>query len=106
MGGPQRAIANDGTPAITVYVRFGSEADICSAKRHVRFTPNSERKSGHSQEVMSALPPKADMCSARADVCYGQIADIPSSNSLSLFDGRVGTIEQRERHVHPERLSG
>ena len=22
-------------------VRFGSKADICSAKRHVRFTPNS-----------------------------------------------------------------
>ena len=26
-------------------VRFGSLADICSVKRHVRFTP----KSGHSQ---------------------------------------------------------
>src|SRR5262245_60507751 len=25
-----------------VNVRFGSEADICSAKRHVRFTPNSD----------------------------------------------------------------
>ena len=25
-------------------VRFGSKADICSAKRHVRFAPNS----GHS----------------------------------------------------------
>jgi hypothetical protein len=29
-------------------VRFGSEADMCAAKRHVRFTPNSDRKSGHS----------------------------------------------------------
>jgi len=28
-------------------VRFGSLADICAAKRHVRFTPNSGRKSGH-----------------------------------------------------------
>jgi hypothetical protein len=27
------------------HVRFGSKADICSAKRHVRFTP----KSGHLQ---------------------------------------------------------
>jgi len=27
------------------YVRFGSKADMCSAKRHVRFTP----KSGHVQ---------------------------------------------------------
>ena len=32
-------------------VRFGSLADICSAKRHVRFTP----KSGHEQcNAMSA----------------------------------------------------
>jgi hypothetical protein len=23
-------------------VRFGSKADICTAKRHVRFTPNSD----------------------------------------------------------------
>src|SRR5215470_3519193 len=30
------------------HVRFGSIADICSAKRHVRFTPNSDGKSGHS----------------------------------------------------------
>ena len=26
--------------AIALNVRFGSKADICSAKRHVRFTPN------------------------------------------------------------------
>jgi hypothetical protein len=25
---------------------------------------------------MSALPPKADMCGAKADVCFGPIADI------------------------------
>jgi hypothetical protein len=29
-------------------VRFGSEADMCAAKRHVRFTPNSDRKSRHA----------------------------------------------------------
>src|SRR5262245_32230453 len=28
-------------------VRFGSKADMCSAKRHVRFTPNSNRESRH-----------------------------------------------------------
>ena len=26
--------------------------------------------------LMSALPPKADMCSAQAHVCFGPIADI------------------------------
>jgi hypothetical protein len=29
------------------HVRFGSKADICSATSHVRFAPNSDRKSGH-----------------------------------------------------------
>src|SRR5262245_35015661 len=43
------------------HVRFGSKADICGAKRHVRFAPESDRESGHPQTVMSALPPKADI---------------------------------------------
>ena len=30
-------------------VRFGSEADICSAAEHVRFAPNSDSKSGHQR---------------------------------------------------------
>jgi hypothetical protein len=29
-------------------VRFGSKADMCAAKRDVRFTPDSDRESGHS----------------------------------------------------------
>jgi hypothetical protein len=29
------------------HVRFGSKADMCSARAHVRFSPNSDRKSGH-----------------------------------------------------------
>jgi hypothetical protein len=53
-------------------VRFGSKADICSAQSHVRFTPNSDRESGLRQTVMSALPLKADMCGALANVCLGQ----------------------------------
>ena len=57
-------------------VRFGSLADICSATCHVRFTPNSDRKSGQPQTVMSASPPIADMCSATGHVCFGPIADI------------------------------
>jgi hypothetical protein len=57
-------------------VRFGSKADMCAAKRHVRFTPNSDRESEFPKKFMSALPPKADMCSALAHVCFGPIADI------------------------------
>ena len=29
-------------------VRFGSKADMCAAKGHVRFAPNSDRESGRS----------------------------------------------------------
>ena len=39
-------------------VRFGSEADICNAKGHVRFTLNSDRESELPQTVMSASPQK------------------------------------------------
>src|SRR5262245_43181742 len=50
-------------------VRFGSQADICNAQTHVRFTPNSAREIGLPQTVMSALPSRADMRSAKPNVC-------------------------------------
>src|SRR5262245_63971248 len=34
-------------PIMPSNVRFGSKADMCSATRHVRFTPNSDCKSRH-----------------------------------------------------------
>ena len=45
-------------------VRFGSKADMCAAKRHVRFTPSSDRESGHAAMVMSALP-RARTCAVQ-----------------------------------------
>jgi len=57
-------------------VRFGSKADICAANSDVRFTPNSDRKSGLPRKVVSAFPPKADVCGANHYVCFGPIADI------------------------------
>jgi hypothetical protein len=51
---------------------------------HVRFTPNSDRKSRHAQMVMSALPPKADMRSATNDVRFGPEADISSKQKDRL----------------------
>jgi hypothetical protein len=62
-------------------VRFGSEADIGSAKGHVRFTPDSDRESGFSQKAMSALPPKADMCGANRNVRFVPMADIQGFGS-------------------------
>ena len=61
--------------AAVVNVRFGSLADMCNAKAHVRFASNSDRESGFPQTAMSASPPKADMCAATTDVCKGPIAD-------------------------------
>jgi len=72
-----------------MHVHFGSLADICSAKGHVRFTPNSDRESEIPQKVMSALPRKADMCSALAYVCFGPIADIGYRDDHALA-GRRG----------------
>jgi hypothetical protein len=64
---------------------------LCDATTHVRFTPNSDRESGHPQKAMSALPPEADMCGALLHVCFGPIADIgllsdpPKPPRLKLF---------------------
>src|SRR5215510_7408241 len=46
---------------------------------------------------MSALPPKADMCSALADVCYGPIADI------GAFSLNVRSEADRENKEKTER---
>jgi hypothetical protein len=69
MVGPGLAVDLGESIARLANVRFGSLADICSAKGHVRFTPNGDRESGLPQTAMSALPPKADMCGATAHVC-------------------------------------
>jgi hypothetical protein len=64
---------------------LGHKQTFAPQKGDVRFTPNSDRKSGFPHKVMSALPPKADMYSALAYVCFGPKADI-----AALFDHLVG----------------
>src|SRR5262245_55723076 len=51
---------------------------------------------------MSALPPKADMCGARGNVCFGPKAD----TRLVSFDDLVGAAKHRRRHRKAERLRG
>jgi len=53
-----------GSRIASAHVCFGSQADICAATSHVRSTPDSDRESDFSQKRMSALTPKADVCSA------------------------------------------
>jgi DNA-binding NtrC family response regulator len=45
----------EGGRAGQVNVRFGSKADICTAIGHVRFTPNSDRESGHVGNPIAAV---------------------------------------------------
>ena len=53
------------------------------------------------QNVMSALPPKADMCGATRHVRFVPKADIPAS-----LDHLIGATDQRRWHGEIERLSG
>jgi hypothetical protein len=76
---------------------------MCTALVHVRFTPDSDRESGLRQPVMSALPPKADMCSARAHVCFGPKAD---SCAASIVDQLVGAFEHCRWDGQTERFGG
>jgi hypothetical protein len=62
---------------------------MCNAKGHVRFAPNIDRESGFPQTVMSALPPKADMCSAPPNVCFGPKADMQESGSEVVVLTRI-----------------
>ena len=48
---------------------LGQKQTYAVQQRHVRFTPDSDRESGHVPIVMSALPPKADVCASTAHVC-------------------------------------
>src|SRR5512132_4623173 len=50
---------------------------------------------------MSALPPKADMCGATRDVCFGPIADIASTiiRPMSGDGRRVGAASAQCRAV-------
>src|SRR5262245_25172371 len=56
-------------------VRFGSKADICSARRHVRFTPMCGRlrvgKDFLERMQHWSVQPIADMCGANRNVRFG-----------------------------------
>ena len=55
--------------------------------------PIATAKADFRQEVMSALPPKADMCGALAHVCFGPKADIGDySTTSSAIETSAGGI--------------
>jgi hypothetical protein len=69
---------------------LGQKQTYAAHQPHVRFTPNSDRESEIPQKAMSALPPKADMCSAIRDVRFGPKADMATDYSTTS-----STIESR-----------
>src|SRR5262249_14874287 len=89
---PRITSATDANSDAHLDVRFGSKADICNAKRHVRF---SDRESGLPQTVMSALPPKADMCSAVGHVRFGPTADSCGATKKAV----IRSLRRRETVV-------
>jgi len=78
---------------------------MCGALVHFRFGPIADRESGHPQTVMSALPPKADMCSAVADVGYGPKADSCIVTN-GLFDHLVSASKQWFGDREAQRFGG
>jgi hypothetical protein len=72
---------------------------MCNAPTHVRFTPNSDRESEFPHKVMSALPPKADMCGASSEVRYGPKADM----SVSAW-GRLAHASRTANRAQKVRL--
>jgi hypothetical protein len=57
------------------------------------------------QKVMSALPPKADMCGANTDVRFGPKADIRSAKRHVRHKGRPIRSPRRRVEETPLKLS-
>src|SRR5262249_44649553 len=56
--------------------------------------PQHHKQTFTSQKVMSALPPKADMCGALAHVCFGPKADSCTAANIrqGLFRGQFHVL--------------
>ena len=62
---------------------LGQKRTYAVHNRMSALPPNSDRESGFPQKVMSALPPKADMCGATRDVRFVPKADMPIYSIIS-----------------------
>ena len=71
---PIRRMADSGNRPLGFHVRFGSKADICGAKWHVRFAP----KSGHLQ-CTNSCPLCANSGHSVAEACRSDDNALPSA---------------------------
>ena len=76
------------------HVRFGSEADICAATIDVRFTPNSDRESGH---LGPGEPPiRSRLSIARRD---RQVSHIAAARLGGRWRVQREVVSGRRNHV-------
>src|SRR5262249_4417175 len=77
-------------------VRFGSEADMCAAMRHVRFTPNSDRaKSDASSKTADVvvLIGLADGGPMGGQVAAAGFAESVAFNAAEVIEARAPKVE-------------
>jgi hypothetical protein len=74
---------------------LGQKQTFALQKGMSALPPIATAKADFPQTVMSALPPKADMCSARDDVRYGPIADIVLSDNFYALINYAGQRPRR-----------
>ena len=82
--------------SLTTQVRvskFPFQSDTLKGAWIVAMSAMGQKQTWQCPITMSALPPKADMCSALGHVRFVPIADI-----AILFDHLVGAGEKRGRH--------
>ena len=73
--GCRRTACESGT-----HVRFGSKADMCSARRDVRFTPDCDRKSRHrltGPMLLSSATEEYESCKTMQTSPYPHLKESP-----------------------------
>src|SRR5262249_50101930 len=75
-------------------VRLGSQADMCAAKRHVRFIPNSDRKSRHRKQSCPRYPRKRTCAVQQLMSALGQERTTNSPHPPCFrATSKIGTIQ-------------
>ena len=62
---------------------------VIACKSSIPTSALGQKQTCAPQKVMSALPPKEDMCGATRDVHFGPIADIPTVRTMPRFGSKA-----------------
>ena len=78
---------------------LGHKQTYAPQKAMSALAPIATAKADSHKTVMSALPPKADICSALAHVCFGPIADIALAKISQMQHDALSDAEQCEKEL-------